>query len=79
MSTEPGSVDLLIRRVDMLELTALNVLCLVAVGFALAIVAACALFTRIAASQKGAIGCFVLVGIFFCLLAGLLLSVGLSS
>jgi hypothetical protein len=54
------------------------VLCLVAVGFAVAIACACALFTRIAAVQKSAIGCFVLVGIFCCGLAILSLLVGLG-
>ena len=58
--------------------TSVNVLCLIAVGFALAIACICALFTRIAAAQRGAIGCFVLVGIFCCGVAMLALWIGLA-
>jgi hypothetical protein len=66
------------RRANMLEVNSLDVLCLVAVGFAIAIACACALFTRIAAAQKSAIGCFVLVGIFCCGLAILALLMGMG-
>jgi hypothetical protein len=60
-----------------LKAAAGQVLCLVAAGFAFAITCVCALFARIAASQKSAIGCFVLAGVLCCLLATLLLSIGL--
>ena len=60
------------------EGTTVNVLCLIAVGFALAIACICTVLSRIAAAQKGAIGCFVLAGIFCCGLAILALWVGLA-
>jgi hypothetical protein len=66
------------RRANMWEVNALDMLCLIVIGFALAIACACALLTRIAAAQKSAIGCFVLVGIFCCGLAILSLLVGLG-
>jgi len=52
----------------MLEVTAATVLCLIAAGFALAIACACALMSRIAAAQRSAVGCFLLVGLFCCCL-----------
>jgi hypothetical protein len=62
----------------MWEISVVNILCLVTAGFALALVCACALFSRIAASQRGAIGCYVLGGVFCCLLAMLLLWLALA-
>ena len=51
----------------------IQTLCLVALGFVLAITCVCALLTKIAAEQRGAIGCFALVTIFCCSVASLLL------
>jgi hypothetical protein len=51
----------------------IQALCLVALGFVLAITCVCALLTKIAADQRGAIGCFALVTIFCCSVASLLL------
>ena len=51
----------------------IQALCLVAVGFVLAITCVCALLTKIAADQKGAVGCFALVTTFCCSVASLLL------
>ena len=52
--------------------------CLLAAGSAIAALCICLVFGRIAAAQKSAIGCFVLGVIFFCVLAGLFLWMGLS-
>ena len=60
-------------RVSMLELTGISMACLVAVGFILAAACVCALLAKIAAAQKGAVGCFLLACIFCCCLAVLLL------
>ena len=62
----------------MFELSGIGIACLVAVGFILAAAFVCALLARITASQKGAIGCFVLACIFCCGLAILLLCTGLG-
>jgi hypothetical protein len=51
----------------------IQTLCLVALGFVLAIACVCALLTKIAADQRGAIGCFALVTVFCCSVASLLL------
>lgn len=58
----------------MLETT----VCLLVAGSAIAVMGICLLFGRIAASQKGATGCFVLAGMFFCVLAGLSLWIALG-
>ena len=57
----------------MLELTGIGMACLIAVGFILAVACVCALLAKIAAAQKGAVGCFMLACIFCCCLAVFLL------
>jgi hypothetical protein len=51
--------------------------CLIVAGCAIAAALISALFSRIAAAQESAIGCFVAGAIFFCLLATLLLCLAL--
>jgi hypothetical protein len=56
----------------------LHALCYLVAGFILAVACLCALFSRIASAQGGAVGCFVVLGLFCFLLLVLLLLAGLA-
>lgn len=62
----------------MIHLTVGSLICLVLAIFCIAAAFIIAILGRIAASQKGAIGCFVLAIVLFCMIAGLWLWVGFA-
>lgn len=62
----------------MMELTVVEFVCLLVAGALLGVAGICVLFGWIAASQKGAVGCFALAGVVCCGLVGLLMLAVLS-
>lgn len=60
----------------MIQLAVSSLVCLIVAIFCIAAACILALFARIAASQRGAIGFFVMAVVFLCILGGILLWVG---